>query len=161
MLAMVLREAYLSGIWDLPIAGPLTGIMAPAAFMQNPDIYAKFHAPQIPPSRLYYDRQSNSLKHKDGPIDFIVVGSGPGGATVAHQLREAGKRVVLIEKGPWGVWGSMNTMSYSTLRLKQATPATVDNAVIIRSGEAMGGGTTVNIDLAFSPLEATIQDRVN
>jgi hypothetical protein len=59
------------------------------------------------------------------------------------------------------VWGSMNTMSYPTLMFKQNTAATVDNAVIIRSGQAMGGGTTVNIDLAFSPLEATIQDRVN
>src|SRR3954452_4126418 len=161
MFAMVLREAYLSGIWDLPLAIPLTGIMAPAAFMQNPDIYAKFHAPQIPPSRLYYDRQSNSLKHKDGPIDFIVVGSGPGGATVAHQLWEAGKRVVLIEKGPWVVWGSMDTRSHPALMFEQDPAATTDNGIILRSGETMGGGTTVNIDLAFSPLEATVQARVD
>lgn len=160
MVAQILREAYLSEIWDLPLALPLTGIAAPVVFMPNPDIYAKFHAPKLPPSRLYYDKASNSIKHRDGPIDCIVVGSGPGGATVAQQLQQAGKRVVLIEKGPWVVWGSMDTRSYSTLMFRNNTGATSDNAIVIRSGETMGGGTTVNIDLAFSPLEATIQARI-
>jgi hypothetical protein len=158
--AMILREAYLSGIWDLPLAVPLTEIQAPTIFMQNPDIYSKIHAPPIPPSRLYYDPQSNSIKHRDGAIDWLVIGSGPGGATVAHQLWKAGKRVVLIEKGPWVIWGSMHTMSYPTLMFQQDRAATSDNGIILRSGETMGGGTTVNIDLAFSPLEATIQARI-
>jgi len=160
MFAMILREAYLSGVWDLPLAVPLTGIQAPAVFMQNPDIYSKIHAPVIPPGRLYYDQQSNTIKHRDGPIDCIVIGSGPGGATVAQQLWEAGKRVVLIEKGPWVIWGSMDTRSYPNLMFQQDKAATSDNGIILRSGETMGGGTTVNIDLAFSPLEATIQARV-
>ena len=160
MFAMVLREAYLSGIWDLPLAVPLTEIQSPATFMQNVAIYSKVHAPNIPASRIYYDPQSNSIKHKDGPIDCIVIGSGPGGATVAHQLWEAGKRVVLVEKGPWVIWGSMDTRSYSTLMFRQDNAATSDNGVVLRSGETMGGGTTVNIDLAFSPLEAGIQAHV-
>jgi GMC oxidoreductase len=160
MLANVMREAYLSGIWDLPLAVPLTGIQPPAVFMPNVDIFSKLHAPSLPTSRLYYDPQSKSIKHKDGRIDCLVIGSGPGGATVAHQLWEAGKRVVLIEKGPWVIWGSMDTRSYSTLMFQQDKAATSDNGIILRSGETLGGGTTVNIDLAFSPLEATIQARV-
>ena len=32
--------------------------------------------------------------------DAVVVGSGPGGAVVAHRLATAGKDVVLIEEGP-------------------------------------------------------------
>lgn len=32
-------------------------------------------------------------------IDVIVVGSGPGGATVARELASAGKRVMLLERG--------------------------------------------------------------
>ena len=161
MFANILREAYLSGIWDLPLAVPLTEIQSPAVFMQNVDIYAKVHAPALPPSRLYYDAKSNCIRHKDGPIDCLVIGSGPGGATVAHQLWEAGKRVVLIEKGPWVIWGSMDTRSYSTLMFQNNNASTSDNAVLLRSGETLGGGTTVNIDLAFSPLEATIQARVD
>jgi GMC oxidoreductase len=160
MFAMVLREAYLSGIWDLPLAVPLTEIQSPATFMQNVEIYSKIHAPNIPPSRVYYDPDSNSIKHKDGPIDCIVIGSGPGGATVAHQLWEAGKRVVLVEKGPWVIWGSMDTRSYPSLMFRQDNAATSDNGIVLRSGETMGGGTTVNIDLAFSPLEAGIQAHV-
>ena len=31
--------------------------------------------------------------------EFVVVGSGPGGATVARQLAKAGKKVVLLERG--------------------------------------------------------------
>jgi hypothetical protein len=161
MVAMILREAYLSGIWDLPLAVPLTQILPPAVFMPNPEIYSQLHVPTFPPSRLYYDSQSHSIKHKDGVIDYIVVGSGPGGAAVAYELWKAGKRVVLIEKGPWVIWGSMDTRSYPKLMFKGDTAATADNGIILRSGETMGGGTTVNIDLAFSPLEATIQARVD
>jgi hypothetical protein len=160
MFAMILREAYLSRIWDLPLAVPLTGIRSPTVFMQNVDIYSKIHAPKLPSSRLSYDPESKRIEHQDGPIDCLVIGSGPGGATVAHQLWEAGKRVVLIEKGPWVIWGSMDTRSYSTLMFQQNNAATSDNGILLRSGEALGGGTTVNIDLAFSPLEATIQARV-
>jgi hypothetical protein len=161
MYAMILREAYLSGIWDLPLAVPLTGIQTPAVFMPNVDIYSKINAPNLPPSRLYYDPKSNTIRHKDGPIDCIVVGSGPAGATVAHQLWEAGKRVVVVEKGPWVLWGSMDTRSYSTLMFQHDNATTSNNGIILRSGETLGGGTTVNIDLAFSPLEATIQARVD
>ena len=31
--------------------------------------------------------------------DFVIVGSGPGGATVARQLAKAGKKVILLERG--------------------------------------------------------------
>ncbi len=160
-LAMQLREVYLSGIWDLPLAVPLTGIQSPTVFMEDTPIYAKLHAPAIPPSRLRYDPAAKRIVHRDGPIDCLVIGSGPGGATVAHECWRAGKRTVLIEKGPFVVWGSMDTRSYPRLMFEGNRAATSDNGIVIRSGETMGGGTTVNIDLAFSPLEATVQARID
>jgi hypothetical protein len=159
--AQILREAYLSGIWDLPLAEPLADFIAPPVFVNRPDIYAKRHAPVLPPSPLIYDSVRREIRHREGLIEYLVIGSGPAGATVAHQLRESGKRVVLIEKGPFVVWGSMNTRSYGRLMYAGDRAATTDNGVIIRSGETVGGGSAVNIDLAFSPLEATIQARIN
>jgi hypothetical protein len=159
-MAMEMREAYLSGIWDLPLAVPLTEIQSPQVFMEDTAIYAKRHAPAIPKSRLAYDPVEKAIRHTDGPIDYLIIGSGPGGATVAYALRHAGKRVVLIEKGPFVIWGSMNTRSYAQLMFQHDRATTVDNGVIVRSGETMGGGSTVNIDLAFSPLEGTIQARI-
>jgi hypothetical protein len=79
---------------------------------------------------------------------------------VAYECQRAGLRTVLVEKGPFVVWGSMDTRSYPRLMFEQNQAATADNGIVIRSGEAMGGGSTVNIDLAFSPLEATVQARI-
>lgn len=159
-IAMMIREAFLSVIWDLPLAVPLTGIQIPTTFASNAPLYAKINDPKIPPSWLTYDAGAKTIKAKNGVVDYLVIGSGPAGATMAHQLQRAGKKVVLVEQGPWVVWGSMNTMSYSELMFAKDKATTVNNSVVLRSGQAMGGGTTVNIDLAFSPLEATIQSRI-
>jgi choline dehydrogenase-like flavoprotein len=160
MMAMLVREAYLSGIWNLPLAVPLTQIQNPTTFVDDIEIYSKRHYPVIPPSWLTYDPVTQTIVAKEGVIDYLVIGSGPGGATVAHELQQAGKKVVLIEQGPFVVWGSMDTMSYSKLMYQNNVAATSNNGVLVRSGQAMGGGTTVNIDLAFSPLEGTIQARI-
>jgi choline dehydrogenase-like flavoprotein len=55
----------------------------------------------------------------------------------------------------------MTTRSYPRLMYREDRAATTDNAIIVRSGETLGGGSAVNIDLAFSPLEATVQARIN
>lgn len=159
-IAMTIREAFLSVIWDLPMAVPLTGIQVPTTFISSTAQYSKVNYPQIPPSWLMYDATTKTIKAKQNGIDYLVIGSGPAGATVATELQKAGKKVVLIEQGPWVVWGSMNTMSYSRLMFGNDTVTTANNSVIVRSGQAMGGGSTVNIDLAFSPLESTIQYRI-
>jgi GMC oxidoreductase len=160
-LAMVLREAYLSGIWDLPLAVPICKISAPRVFVDDPAGWAREHAPKLPPSRLRYDSATRSIYHTEGAIEFLILGSGPAGATIAHELQQAGKRVVLVEKGPFVVWGSMDTRSYSTLMFRNDAATTINNSVVIRSGETVGGGTTVNIDLAFSPLKPDIQQHIH
>ena len=160
-LAMVLREAYLSGIWDLPLAVPICKISAPKVFVDDPAGWAREHAPKLPPSRLRYDSATRSIYHTQGSIEFLIVGSGPAGATIAHELQQAGKRVVLVEKGPFVVWGSMDTRSYSTLMFRNDAATSINNSVVIRSGETVGGGTTVNIDLAFSPLKPDIQQHIH
>ena len=34
-------------------------------------------------------------------VDYVVVGSGAGGATAARDLAKGGASVVLVEAGPW------------------------------------------------------------
>jgi hypothetical protein len=160
-IAATVRLVYLSAIWDLPLAGPITGIQTPQVFVDNIDVYVAAHMPTIPASVLRYDAATQEVTCTDGrSIDYLVVGSGPGGATVAHDLQQAGRRVVLLDKGPFVVWGSMDTRSYSALMYEQNSARTSDGAILVRSGQTVGGGTTVNIDLAFSPLEATVQTKL-
>jgi choline dehydrogenase-like flavoprotein len=37
----------------------------------------------------------------DGPVDVVIVGAGPAGAVVAHELATRGFRVVILEQGDW------------------------------------------------------------
>lgn len=66
--------------------------------------------------------------------DFIVVGSGAGGATVAKELSSAGKRVMLLEKGRAMPPGT-ESKAYSVIR----------SGVEIWLAECLGGTTTVSM----------------
>ena len=37
----------------------------------------------------------------NGDYDFIIIGSGAGGGTLAWKLAPSGKRILLIERGPY------------------------------------------------------------
>lgn len=37
----------------------------------------------------------------DEPVDVCIIGSGAGGAPMAHELAQTGARVLVLEKGPW------------------------------------------------------------
>jgi len=158
--AMMLREIYLTNIWGAPLALPLTEIGDSPVFVSNPSVWAKVHAPKVPQGVLVYDPQKKTVTSRKGKIDYLVIGSGPGGAMTAHELHRAGKNVVLLEKGNYIVWGSMDTMSCAELMFQRNQASTSNNGIVIRSGEAVGGGSTVNVDLAFSPLESTILTRI-
>ena len=42
---------------------------------------------------------SKSVKRLEA--DVVVVGSGPGGSTVAKEMSQRGKKVILMEQGAW------------------------------------------------------------
>lgn len=33
--------------------------------------------------------------------DFIIIGSGAGGGTLAHRLASSGKKILILERGDW------------------------------------------------------------
>jgi choline dehydrogenase-like flavoprotein len=94
----------------------------------------------------------------DAPIDYLIVGSGPAGSVLAHELRGGGKRVVLIEKGSFIVPGSMETRLIDDLI---DTRTTADGAIRVRNGMAVGGGSQVNVDLCFAPTLPIILAKID
>jgi hypothetical protein len=90
------------GMLQEPLTGVRLNVYAPAKYVAE-------HRPKLPPSRLRYDTERREIVLKDGPIDYLVVGSGPAGSVLAHELRRGGTRVLLVERGSFIVPGSMET----------------------------------------------------
>ncbi|RYP93295.1 hypothetical protein DL770_000584 [Monosporascus sp. CRB-9-2] len=100
--------------------------------------------------------------------DYIVVGSGAGGIPIADKLSEAGKKVLLIEKGPpssgrWG--GDIKPEWLEGTNLTRFDVPGLCNEIWVNSdgiactdtdqmaGCVVGGGTAVNAGLWWKPYE--------
>ncbi|KAK4222215.1 cellobiose dehydrogenase [Podospora fimiseda] len=110
--------------------------------------------------------QSCSAAPSSVTYDYIIVGSGAGGIPIADRLTEAGKTVLLIEKGPpstgrWG--GTMKPQWLQGTNLTRfdvpglcnqiwADPSGVSCTDIDQmAGCVLGGGTAVNSGLWWKP----------
>jgi long-chain-alcohol oxidase len=90
--------------------------------------------------------------------DVVVVGSGAGGGVVAGLLAEAGKSVVVLEKGEnptterfTQVEGDM----LNTFYLDAGLMMTQSGSLPILAGSALGGGTVINYTTSFPLPEPT------
>src|SRR5690606_5656069 len=54
-------------------------------------------------------RYNSSKKRLEGKIDAVIIGSGAAGSVVAHELQQAGLKVLILEKGPLVIPGAINT----------------------------------------------------
>ena len=88
--------------------------------------------------------------------DVLVIGSGAAGGVLAATLGETGKRVVLLEKGGHYTkdFFSQREWDATVLYAGRGARYTVDGDIVVRGGECVGGGTTVNYALAMDPVEA-------
>lgn len=79
--------------------------------------------------------------------DVCVVGSGAGGAVLAHALVERGLHVVLLEEGGYHTrreFDMREDSAYPRLYQELGNRTTDDLSISIMQGRSVGGGTTVN-----------------
>ncbi len=79
--------------------------------------------------------------------DVCVIGSGSGGAWLAHELARAGKRVVMLEEGGYHTrrdFDMTEPRAYASLYQELGNRATDDLAVTMFQGRSVGGSTTIN-----------------
>jgi choline dehydrogenase-like flavoprotein len=93
--------------------------------------------------------------------DVVVIGSGAGGAVAAARLAEAGRDVILLERGR-----SVDASDFSEreheigadLFADRGLRTTDDQAFTLLQGAALGGGTTVNWMLMLRTPEHVLQE---
>jgi choline dehydrogenase-like flavoprotein len=79
--------------------------------------------------------------------DVVVIGSGAGGAVAAARLAEAGRDVIVVERGravDSADFSERESEIGADLYADRGLRTTDDQAVTLLQGSALGGGTTVN-----------------
>ena len=152
-LAANVRNFYVVKAYGA-IQEPLTGVKLN---LYAPSDWVEHNRPKFPSTRLVYDAARREITQGGQPIDYLIVGSGPAGSVLAHELRRGGKRVVLVEKGSFIIPGSMESRLIDDLI---DTRTTVDGAIRVRNGLAVGGGSQVNVDLCFAPTLPSILTKI-
>ncbi|MFO8058453.1 MAG: FAD-dependent monooxygenase, partial [bacterium] len=80
--------------------------------------------------------------------DVAVVGSGPGGASVARELCRSGKSVVMLERGSDSDWVGSHISMLPKVDLKNAVP--LGHATMVR-GLTTGGSSVLYCGTATRP----------
>ncbi|HEX2676509.1 MAG TPA: GMC family oxidoreductase N-terminal domain-containing protein, partial [Polyangiales bacterium] len=94
--------------------------------------------------------------------DYVIVGTGAGGATAARVLSASGASLIMIEEGPWlppetRALGLLDAMGQSLRDM--ATLATRSPAPMpLLLGRAVGGSTAVNSGIIWRMPEDVRRD---
>jgi choline dehydrogenase-like flavoprotein len=87
----------------------------------------------------------------DFECDVVVIGTGAGGAVVAHELAHKGHAVLMIEEGRYRQRSEFRGSSVDSMRhFYRGQPFTVGNNVVpVFVGKLVGGSTAVNTGTCF------------
>mmetsp|Transcript_79239 Transcript_79239/g.164467 ORF Transcript_79239/g.164467 Transcript_79239/m.164467 type:complete len:730 (+) Transcript_79239:158-2347(+) len=80
-------------------------------------------------------------------VDVVIVGSGCGGSVTAAECAKAGKRVLLLEKGPYLRNEELPTTegaAFDQLYERGGMLSTEDTGIAVLAGSGFGGGSLVN-----------------
>lgn len=84
--------------------------------------------------------------------DAVIVGSGAGGAIAAYELASKGKKVVVLEAGPYvpsEKFSEMMAIAMGTLYQDHGGQSNTEGDISILQGACVGGSTVVNAALCF------------
>tara|TARA_R110002050_G_scaffold8396_1_gene30780 strand:- start:7037 stop:9136 length:2100 start_codon:yes stop_codon:yes gene_type:complete len=152
--AFLVRQSYINIIYSPETTNPYAG------YVPKPKIDKKGKDLSFHKSNLQL--KEAEVIHKKGEIDYLVIGSGPAGSLIAAELKRKfkGARIVIMESGPFVNPKSMRTDQVTEFLESKGQRFTQDGGILIKNGQVVGGGTTVNIDLAFSPLLPSIRNKL-
>jgi choline dehydrogenase-like flavoprotein len=93
--------------------------------------------------------------------DVVIVGSGAAGAILAYRLAEAGRDVVVLERGPyirpWQITEDEMEM-FAKLYKDGALQFSRDFVFQVAQGQCVGGSTTVNNAVCIAPSDPTKEE---
>lgn len=94
--------------------------------------------------------------------EVVVIGTGAGGAAVAHELAARGRAVLLLEEGDYHRRASFTGRpgpAYRTLYRDRGVAFSLGNVSIpVWSGRAVGGTTIINSGTCYRAPESTLTD---
>jgi choline dehydrogenase-like flavoprotein len=83
--------------------------------------------------------------------EVLVIGSGAGGAVTAAMLARAGRRVVVVEEGPWVDPDALEPFSLQEMvakyRHRGLAAALGSPTIAYAEGRCVGGSTEINSGL--------------
>jgi len=97
---------------------------------------------------------------RGGEYDVLIVGSGAGGATLARELSNRGKAVLVVEKGTRAkkLGSFRHTLPYFDVNAVTKTPRRSSEGVILWRTLMAGGSTVVSCGNATRCLEKELAD---
>ena len=114
-------------------------------------------AGQIPSGQVHYPPDVTA---RELEADVCIIGSGAGGAVAAARLAEAGKRVVILEEGPYykrdKITRDETTMQARAYR-EGGLQLTLDFGMYVLQGRCVGGSTFLNNGVCFDLPDAAFR----
>jgi choline dehydrogenase-like flavoprotein len=90
--------------------------------------------------------------------DYVVVGSGPGGATVARDLAAAGRRVAIVECGPRFTDTGFLKVTRALYRDREGYTTRSNGGALIGRSRVVGGSSYIAMGNAVTPPQQRLTE---